>query len=89
MIKTLLINQLNTLDSGDEHNVFFLIGNMNKVTDILLDNFNTFDSEYYGKATLKYNGISLNIPTDEIPKVIRKLVELDLDIYGVYELFEP
>ncbi|WP_138159378.1 hypothetical protein [Peptoniphilus catoniae] len=89
MVKTLLINQLNTLDSGDNRNIFFLIGSMDKVADILLDNFNTVKSKYYGKSTLIYNGMSLNISTDEIPEVVKKLVELGLDIYGIYELYEP
>ncbi|CDZ75167.1 hypothetical protein ING2D1G_1027 [Peptoniphilus sp. ING2-D1G] len=89
MIRTLLINQLNTLDRGDDRNIFFLIGNMNEVTYVLLDNFNTVESEYYGKGTLRYNGMTLNISTDQIPKVVKKLVELGLDIYGIYELYEP
>ncbi len=89
MIRTLLINQLNTLDRGDDRNIFFLIGNMSEVTDVLLDNFNTVESPYYGKGTLRYNGMTLNISTDQIPEVVRKLVDLGLDIYGIYELYEP
>ncbi|MGO1581382.1 MAG: hypothetical protein ACTHWZ_08260 [Peptoniphilaceae bacterium] len=89
MIKTLLINQIDTIDDYKNRNIFFLIGNMEEATDVLLDNFNSVNCKYYGRSTLKYNGIKLNITTKEIPELVRLLVGLGLDIYGVYELYEP
>lgn len=86
-MNTLLINKINPQDTGDSREVFFLIGDMDKNIQILLDNFNSVDSPYYGLGKLKYNGMSLIISTDEIPKVIEKLVELKLKIFGVYELY--
>lgn len=89
MFKTLLINQLNTTDENDNRKIFFLLGNMEKVRNDLLDVFNKKDSKYYGKITFRYNGISILMSTSEIPDVIRKLIEMNIDIYSVYEAYEP
>lgn len=86
-MNTLLINKINPSDSDDEREIFFLIGNMDNNLQILLDNFNSVDSPYYGKGKIKYNGMSLSISTDEIPTVIEKLVGLNVKIFGVYELY--
>ncbi|MBL7575884.1 hypothetical protein SAMN00017477_1891 [Peptoniphilus asaccharolyticus DSM 20463] len=87
MDNTLLINKINIQGTDEEREIFFLIGDMDKNIKILLDNFNSVDSKYYGLGKLKYNGMSLNILTSEIPAVIEKLVELKVKIYGVYELY--
>lgn len=89
MFKTLLINQLNTTDENDNRKIFFLLGNMEKIRNDLLDVFNKKDSKYYGKITFRYNGISILMSTSEIPDVIRKLIEMNIDIYSVYEAYEP
>ncbi|WP_455256851.1 hypothetical protein [Peptoniphilus asaccharolyticus] len=87
MDNTLLINKINIQETDEEREIFFLIGDMDKNIKILLDNFNSVDSKYYGLGKLKYNGMSLNILTSEIPAVIEKLVELKVKIYGVFELY--
>ena len=89
MFKTLLINQLNTKDTGIRRKIFFLIGDMDDVQDKLLMVFNDKKSPYYGKVTFKYNGMSIILRTEEIPEVISKLVEMGIKVYSVYELYEP
>lgn len=89
MFKTLLINQLNSTEKGDRRKIFFLLGNMDDIRIDLLEVFNNKDSKYYGKVTFRYNGISIVMSTNEIPAVIRKLVEMGIDIYSVYEVYEP
>ena len=89
MFKTLLINQLNTADKNDIRKIFFLLGNMDDIRNDLLEVFNKKDSKYYGKITFRYNGISIIMSTNEIPDVIRKLIEMNIDIYSVYEAYEP
>ncbi len=89
MFKTLLINQLNLNDIEESKKVFFLLGDMDNIRGTLLDLFNNKNSKYYGKITFRYDGISILMSTSEIPSVIRKLVENGIDIYNVYEVYEP
>lgn len=89
MFKTLLINQLNTTDTGDRRKIFFLLGNMDDIRSDLLEVFNSKDSKYYGKTTFRYNGVSIMMSTNEIPNVIKKLVDMGIDLYSVYEIYEP
>ncbi|WP_235043767.1 MULTISPECIES: hypothetical protein [Peptoniphilus] len=88
-MRTLLINQFDFQTDDTEHKVFFMIGNMDTVRELLLDNFNSLESKYYGKGMLKYNGLRLYITIKEIPEVIKMLVGLGVNIYGIYELYEP
>ncbi|RVU53920.1 hypothetical protein EF514_10110 [Anaerosphaera multitolerans] len=89
MLRTLLINELDIEDRNKMVNIFFLIGDMENVTHRLLDYFNSVDSEYYGKGMLKYDGIELSVQVGDIPEVVRELVKLNVDIYGIYELYKP
>lgn len=89
MFKTLLINQLNTNETGIKRKVFFLIGDMDDVQNRLLEVFNGKNSPFYGRVTFRYNGMSIVLKTEEIPEVINKLVEMGIKVYSVYELYEP
>lgn len=89
MFRTMLIRRFNTNDMHEEREIFFLIGNMNDVRENLLDYFSDANSEYHNNVTYKYNGISVKLEVQNVPKVIRTLVELDADIFGVYELYDP
>ena len=89
MFKTLLINQISVTDSGDSKKIFFLLGDMENIQNRLLEVFNNKNSKYYGKITFRYNGISIIMSTNEIPDVIRELVQMGIDIYSVYEVYEP
>ena len=37
----------------------------------------------------KYNGVELNITTQQIPKFVRLFTENNIDIYGIYEIYNP
>lgn len=90
MNKTLLINELNTTDVSDrEIEVFFLIGKMNDVRDRLMDLLNSPESDYCGKCLFKYNGFEISISIKNIPKVVKLLTDNEIEIYGVYGLFDP
>ena len=92
MNKILLINRLNPEDQNPEKKkIFFSIGEMdlarveNKIIDILNN------SKIVGPSdlVLKYNGIELNITTQEIPEIIKLLSKDDIKIYNVFELYNP
>lgn len=61
---------------------------MDDVTELLLDQFNNKECEFYGKVMFKYNGMSIKLKVKQIPEVIKKLVEMDVLIYSVYEQYE-
>lgn len=92
MNKILLINRINPEDYTEEKKkVFFSLGGMNitavenKIIDILKN------IEFIGSndLVLKYNGIELNITTQQIPKVIKLLAQDDIQIYNVFQLYNP
>lgn len=92
MNKIMLINRLNPQDHSEEKKkTFFTIGGMNlssidnKIIDIL-NNLNITES---CDLVFKYNGIELNITTQQIPKVIKELCKEDILIYSIYQLYDP
>ncbi|MDO5715377.1 MAG: hypothetical protein Q4P25_02225 [Tissierellia bacterium] len=54
-----------------------------------MDHFIDSSSKYCEDVTLSYNGVNILMETSLIPEAIRKFVKLGIDIYGVYELYEP
>lgn len=92
MNKIMLINRINPQDySTEKKKVFFSIGGMNitsvenRIFDVLHKNgFTQKDN-----LVLKYNGIELEINTQEIPKVVKILSEEDIAIYSIFELYNP
>lgn len=92
MNKIMLISRLNTQDYTEEKKkVFFSIGGMdisaieNKIIDILKKS-GIIESD---DLILKYNGIELNISTQNIPQVIKLLSQDDIKIYSVFQLYNP
>lgn len=89
MLGTQLINLINIDNKNQKRKIFFLIGNMHDVRDVILDHFNHSPTHCSQDVTLCYNGITLVLRTYEIPDAIRQIVSLGIDIYGVYEIYEP
>lgn len=89
MLKTQLVNKFDTADQESIRNMFFLIGDMMSHREELMDSFNNLNSEYYGRVTFEYSGMTIRLRTSEIPKVIRYILQKDIDIYSVYEVFKP
>lgn len=92
MNKIMLMNRLNPQDYTDEKKkIFFVIGGMN-VTSIenkLIDVLTNLDIIEPNDLVLKYNGIELNITTQQIPIVINGLCKEDILIYSVYQHYDP
>lgn len=92
MNNILLVNKINNKDySGGKKKVFFLIGEMEtpsvkqKLMDILDDSRIIDKSE----VVYKYNGVELGILVQSIPIIIKLLSESDINIYGVYAVYNP
>lgn len=92
MNNILLINRLDPNDNSNiKKKMFFLLGGMNfsstetKLKEILgkIDYLKKEDIIY------KYNGVVLDITTQEIPNVIKYLMDFNFSIYSVYELYTP
>ncbi len=92
MNKIMLINRIDPQDNTKEKKkIFFVIGEMNKTSteNKLIDiiyNLNIMKSE---DLILKYNGIELNITTQEIPMIIKELVNEGILIYSIYQNYDP
>lgn len=88
--ETLLINQIQPEEDRDrEARIFFLIGDMVRVRETVMNMFNSISSPFYKRCTFKCNGITLTIPIGKIPDVIGLLVKAGISVYSVYELYEP
>lgn len=92
MNKILLINRLNPNDDTNiKKKMFFLLGGMNfSATETrlkeILDKIDILKKE---DILYKYNGVVLDITTQEIPKIIKILIDEDFSIYSIYELYTP
>ncbi len=89
MTKTQLINKIDIEEKNAKKNMFFLIGDMETNREKLMDIFNKKTCDYYDSVTFKYNGISLELKTKDIPKAIKNIAMEDIEIYSVYEIFCP
>jgi hypothetical protein len=92
MNKILLINKINPQDYTEEKKkVFFSIGGMNitSIENKIIDILNKSDIIESSDLVLKYNGIELNITTQKIPQVIKLLSQDNIDIYNVFQLYNP
>lgn len=92
MNKIMLISKLNPQDyTNEKRKIFFILGGMNipniesKVIDILHKDGNIDLKD----IILKYNGIELNITTQEIPSVVKLLCKENISIYSVYQFYNP
>lgn len=92
MNKILLINRLNPEDKNNlKKKMFFLLGEMNfSATESrlkeTLDKINILKEE---DIVFKYNGVELNLLTQEIPNVIKILLDNNFLIYSIYETYTP
>lgn len=92
MNEILLINRLNPKNyTSQKKRIFFLMGGLNlPATEVklvnLLDKLDTVKKE---EIVHKYNGVELFITTQDIPRIIKLLVDNNLSIYSVYEIYNP
>lgn len=92
MNKILLINRLDPNDDTNiKRKIFFLLGGMNfsstetRLKEIL-DKIDILKKE---DIIYKYNGVVLDITTQEIPKIIKTLLDKGFSVYSIYELYTP
>ena len=92
MNKILLINRINTNDlQKDKKRIFFLIGDIEKgnTEAHLMDTLNNIDFLDNGDIIYKYNGVEIPMQEKDIPKIIKLLIDAGIDIYSIYELYDP
>lgn len=92
MNKILLINRLNPQDYTEEKKkIFFSLGGMNlaPVENKLIDILNKSGIVEPNDIVLKYNGVELNITTQQIPSIVRLLCKEGIAIYSIYEYYNP
>ena len=88
----MLISKLNPQDYTEEKKkIFFLLGDTNdaatenKIIDII-HNSGKVDLD---DIVLKYNGIELNITTQQIPIIVKLLCNGNIAVYSVYQYYNP
>ncbi|MCK9443323.1 MAG: hypothetical protein M0Q14_02130 [Tissierellaceae bacterium] len=92
MNKIMLISKLNPQDYTEEkRKVFFSLGGMNipSVENRIIDILQNSGLIGLNDIILKYNGIELNITTQQIPSIIRLLCEENISIYSIYQFYNP
>jgi hypothetical protein len=88
----MLINRLNPQDYTEEKKkIFFSIGGMNvpSIENKLIDVLNKSGIVQQSDIVLKYNGVELNLTTQQIPNVVKLLCKEDISIYSIYEYYNP
>ncbi len=92
MNKILLINRLNPQDYTDKkRKIFFTLGGMNipSVDEKLIRLLNESGILNVNDILYKYNGVELNISVQQIPTIIKLLVQNNISIYSIYEIYNP
>lgn len=92
MNEILLINRTNPKDFSNKKNkMCFIIGGMNipSVENRLIELLNKSGVLGFNDITYKYNGVELNITTQQIPTIIKLLVDKNISIYGIFEVYNP
>ena len=92
MNKVLLINRINTkVFKEDKRRIFFLIGDMEKDNNeiYLMDTLNKVEFLIKENIVYKYNGVEICMQEKNVPEVIKTLVQAGIDIYSIYELYDP
>lgn len=92
MNKILLINRLNPQDfTNKKKKVCFIIGGMNvpSMENKLVDLLNKSDLLERKDIFYKYNGVELNISTQQIPIVVKLLTTNNIPIYNIYQVYDP
>ena len=92
MNKILLINRLNPQDfTNKKKKIFFVIGGMNvpSMEKKLIELLNKSDVVEREDILYKYNGVELNISTQQIPVVVKLLSNNNISIYNIFEVYDP
>lgn len=92
MNKILLINRIDTKSFQEEkRRIFFLIGDIEKgnTETHLMDTLNNIEFLVKKDIVYKYNGVEIPMQEKNIPKIIKVLMDADIDIYSIYELYDP
>lgn len=92
MNKIMLISKLNPQDYTDEKKkIFFSLGGMNipTIENKIIDILTKSDLVGLNDIVLKYNGIELNITTQQIPNIVKLLCKENISIYSIYQFYNP
>lgn len=92
MNKILLINRLNPQDfTNRKKQICFIIGGMNipKVESRLIEVLKNTNILQVNDILYKYNGVELNITTQQIPIIVKQLSKNNIDVYSIYEVYNP
>lgn len=92
MNKIMLINRQNPQDYTEaKKQIFFSIGGMNLtlIENKLIDVLHKSGLVEPDDLVLKYNGVELNITTQQIPNVVKLLCKENISIYSIYEYYNP
>ena len=89
MTKTQLIKKIDIEEKNAKKNMYFHIGDIETNKQKPIEIFNKKTGDYYDSVTFKYNGISIELKTKDIPKAIKNIAMEDIEIYSVYEIFCP
>lgn len=92
MNKTLLINRIDTKNfQNEEKRIFFLVDTpqAKNLHQHLIDTLSRVEILRKENIIYKYNGVEICMNEKDIPKIIKVLMEADINIYSVYELYDP
>lgn len=92
MNKTLLINRVNVNKfKEDRKKIFFLIGDIDKkkIEDLLINTLNKIDFLIKKDIIYKYKGVQILMKEEDIPKVNKLLMDAGIEVYSIYELYDP
>ncbi|WMM25624.1 hypothetical protein RBU61_02860 [Tissierella sp. MB52-C2] len=92
MNKIMLISRLNPQDYTEERRkIFFLLGDTNNVIieNKIIDIIHNLGEVDLNDIVLKYNGIELNIATQQIPIIVKLLCNENISIYSIYQYYNP
>ncbi len=90
MNTTVLINKLDLKDEADhKRKMFFMIGNLPAVEGRVMDLMKRCPFVDETSVVYKYNGVDVSLGTDEIPTLVRTFTEAGIDLYNIYEEYEP
>lgn len=88
----LLINRIDVKKFNKEKKrIFFLVGNGGKenIENHLMDTINKIEFLNKEDIVYKYNGVEIFMKEKRIPIIIKFLIDDGMDIYSVYELYDP
>ena len=90
MNNVLLINRIiPTIDDDRICNVTFVIADMHlqEVHDKIIKVIGSSEYMYFNNTEISYNGFTTKQKAKIIPEIMKLLVENNLRVYGVYDLY--